>query len=99
MRAAAVASAPAQDSQEPGEQIGSLERRHRIRIALLIAIPILAIGAAAAAVHFLESKPAAGIILLLGAALWITVLAVNLGQDIPRRDRLRYQGLNFGRKS
>jgi hypothetical protein len=49
--------------------------------------------------QLLDSRPGAGMVLLLGCALWITAFAVDLGEDIPPRDRLRYSGLNFGRKS
>jgi hypothetical protein len=39
------------------------------------------------------------VVLLLGCTLWITTFAVDLGQEIQPRDRLKFQGLNFGRKS
>ena len=68
-------------------------------MVLLIAIPVVTIAAAVAMVRWLDSRPGMGIVLILGAALWITTIASGLGENIPRRDKLQASGLNFGRKS
>jgi hypothetical protein len=73
-------------------------RGHRLRMILLILIPVLAIGGALGSLYGLESKAGAGMILLLGCVLWITAFAVDLREEIPPRDRLRASGLGFGRK-
>lgn len=96
MRAAAPAEAPPEQAQVV---TGNPRRKHQVRLALLILIPIVAIGAAVILINVVESRPAAGLVLLLGCALWITTFAVDLGEDIPPRDRFKFQGLNFGRKN
>lgn len=82
-------------SEQPLHQPG---RFRRLRAVLLGAIPLISIALAIILIQIVESRPAAGMVLLLGCALWITTLVVGVGQDIPRRDRLRYGGLTFGRK-
>jgi hypothetical protein len=97
LRAAALASAPpAGSAMDPGAQGG---RRRPWRPILLGAIPVLSIGAAVASLLLLDSRPGAGMVLLLGCALWLTTFAIGVGGSVPRRDRLRYSGLTFGRKS
>ncbi len=95
MRAAAL---PPQEPSLPEVPTGNPRRKHQVRLALLILIPLLAVGSAVLMIKGLDNRPAAGILLLLGCALWITTFAVDLGQNIPPRDRLKFQGLNFGRK-
>ncbi len=90
--------AGAPDSPPGDDPALAQQRRHRLRLALLILIPLLSIGAAVAAARFLDSRPGAGIALLAGAALWFLAFAVDVGEAIPRRDRNRASGLNFGRK-
>lgn len=86
--------------QQVADEAGDTGRRsHRLRLALLLAIPLATIALGAVVVRLLDSRPVAGVVGLLGCALWITTLATDVGQEIPRRDRLRYSGLNFGRKS
>ena len=93
------AASPPEPPPEQAAMAGNPRRKHRVRLALLILIPLLSIGIAVIMIKVVDSRPAAGLVLLLGCALWITTFAVDLGQDIPPRDRLKYQGLNFGRKN
>lgn len=85
-------------AEPPAQEAVATPPRFRVSTILLFVIPVLGIALAVGSVEMLDSRPGAGIVLLLSCALWITALAVRLGRDIPRRDRLRYSGLSFGRK-
>lgn len=88
----------AEASAQAATESAPRARGHRLRMALLIVIPVLTIGGALSSVYLLESKAGAGMVLLLGCILWITAFAVDLREEIPPRDRIRSSGLNFGRK-
>jgi hypothetical protein len=85
--------------KEEGAAAASPGHRHRVRLILLTVIPVVAVSAAIALIQLLDSRPSAGIVLLLGCAVWITTFASDVGDTIPRRDRTRSSGLGFGRKS
>lgn len=90
------ASAP--EGIEPTlEPMEDRARAHRRRLLLLALIPVAAIAAAAASLRLLDSRPGAGVVLLVGCALWIATFASDVGEDTPRRDRTRSSGLGFGR--
>lgn len=95
------ASELASTTHEGGKDAGpaSPERSHHLRMILLATIPVVSIGGAVALVQLLDSRPAAGMLLILGCAVWIIVFASDIGRNIPRRDRTRASGLGFGRSS
>ena len=96
-RASQAASTVPESAGDP--RAGGVARSHHLRMILLGAIPVLSVGGAIALVQLLDSRPGAGMVLILGCAVWITIFASDVGGSIPRRDRTRSSGLSFGRKS
>ncbi|MDW8283103.1 MAG: hypothetical protein RMK29_15405 [Myxococcales bacterium] len=66
-------------------------------MVLLWVLPPLSIAMGGALGLLLDSRAAAGIVLLVGAGLWIAVFAAEVSRETPRRDRLRGSGIDFGR--
>ncbi len=73
------------------------ERRHRVRLGLVVAVPVLT-GAAAGVTAWVYDRPSlSGAILLGGALVWLAVGLSFLGAQVPPRGRGRPGSINFGR--
>ena len=86
----------AREAEDRAAAVAEFEaRKRRYRVACVV-VPVVAFGAALGIYYGFDDKQLAGLVGLIGVAVWVLVLLAAVGLTIKPRDRSRAGSIDFG---
>lgn len=84
------------EEREAGQRALDVRRR-RYRVAAAV-LPVLVLAASLGVYFAWDDRQLAGLVGLIGIAVWVPVLLGSIGGEIRPRDRVRAGSIDFGSK-